>query len=101
MSAFSMTQTSVPLMIACFLPSGDHTGERYPFVKLVSAHGSPPVKGRIKICPGCGFPSCSTARTNDSFEPSGDHRGEVSLMPLVSRCGALPPPVATVHSDVS
>ncbi len=76
---------------AMALPSGAHSGAAAPRGISVRAQASPPAIDSRWICGGCTRPSRSTARTNARRLPSGDHRGAVSRMPLVSgRAGALP-----------
>src|SRR3954471_14399985 len=86
-SGFFRSSEVVVLENAIRVPSGDHTGAPAPLGRLVRARASPPPRiGSRKIC-GVSF---SSGRTKASQAPSGDHRGDVSRVPLVTRRGAAP-----------
>jgi hypothetical protein len=64
---------------------------------VVRTRASPPPIGSRKTC-GTSF---SSGRTNAIHLPSGDHRGEVSRVPLVIRCGPAVPAAGTAYSACS
>src|SRR3954465_256230 len=88
-------------------PSGEKTALLAPLGREVSCQGSPPVKFRMYIWPGCGLPSFSPARTKARRLLSDDQRGCVSRGPLVRRRGwafaedAPSEEVGTAQSEVS
>lgn len=101
MPCFAKSSGVALLLNAIHFPSGDHTGPPTPRVTVVTCHGSPPVIGNIKICGASGRPSRSPTRTKASDRPSGDHLGEESRIPLVSRYASSFPEVETAQIDVS
>src|SRR5262245_8601990 len=96
-SGFFRSSGVVVLVKAIALPSGDQTGAAAPFGRSVTARASPPPSGSSQIC-GVSF---SSGLTNASHFSSGDQRGDVSLVPLVSRCGAPSPDDRAVKIAVS